>query len=178
MSDIDQLLREIKDQDIQISHSAAKTLVRSGDERALPYLLDYIADESRRDRAGVVFNFSRFPADLVLEPLLRCLSEEDWGMRDAAFFACLKLKETRAIRAIIELLKALARGEEETWPDGAVNEYTTYVFIRLIGNMCEAVGDPSLFRDAVEPLRHFLTDPREKARQNAAKSLMDLGEIL
>ena len=41
--------------------------------------------------------------------------------------------------------------------------------------MCRRVGQPALFQDAIEPLRHFLNDPREKARRNAARSLADLG---
>ena len=180
MVDIDQLLQQIKIEDREVSRRAARALAKSGDERALNSLLEYLDDKSRRDRGGVAYSLYRFPPDLILEPLLRALSDEEWDLRDGAYHTLARLKETRAIPAIIALLKSVANGEvkEETFSDGVTNDYTLYVLIEVIGQMCESVGVPSLFQEAIEPLRHFLQDPRALARRNAARSLRQLGEAV
>ena len=174
MVDVDRLLKNLKDEDPRVSREAARELGRTGEERVLAPLLDYLAGKSHLNRAGVVFGFRHFQPDLVLEPLLNAFTEDDWNIRAAAFFAALNLREVRAIPAMIDILKLLASGEEETY-DGINDDYSTYVFIKYIGEMCRRVGEPALFQDAVAPLRHFLNDPREQARRNAASSLTDLG---
>ena len=129
MLDIDQLLQNLKDEDPLISREAARVLSRTGEERVLAPLLEYLADKRHLNRGFVVLGFRHFPPDLVLDPLLHAFTEENWGIRDAAFFAALGLGEVRSIPAMIEVLKLLASGEEETDADGVKDNYSTYTLI-------------------------------------------------
>lgn len=176
LMDLEQLLRDLRGDDLQISKQAARILCRSGDERFLAPLLEYVADESRLNRSGVVYGMRHFKPDLVLQPLLRALSDDAWTVRTGAFDALATMGEVRAIPALIEFLESLASGQGETDALGNRKGWSTGIYLLRIGEMCRRVGDVSLFHGAIAPLRHFLNDPREELRDRAAKGLYDLGE--
>jgi len=177
---IDKLLQDLKDVDLNISRDAMMSLVRSKDASAVEPLLDYLADKRRLGRSNVAFRLYRFTlngrdSDLVLEALIRVMANDAWSVRYGAYWAFVGMSEARAIPAMIDLLKYVASGEEEVDDHGVKDDYSTYSMIAGIEEMCNRVGDPFLFNDAIEPLLYFLNDPREKARRNAERALSALG---
>ncbi|MFX1449784.1 MAG: HEAT repeat domain-containing protein [Promethearchaeota archaeon] len=91
----------------------------------------------------------------LVEPLLKALKEEYWGIIDAAVHSLSELKEKRAVEPLIQLLKH---------KDSMIKRTAV-----------EGLGDIGDVR-AIEPIIHLLKDGDWQVRQDAADALGKIGD--
>jgi len=138
----------------EVRGAAMKALTRIG-EPAIPALTKALFDsrwQVRRRAARILHSSS---SDLVIEPAIRALSDEDEGVRAIAARILAEMGDERAVEPLAQVAR--------TDPSESVRREA----IRALGMSGNEL--------AVAPLLEALNDPR--LRRNSAGALIELGEV-
>ncbi len=89
----------------ELRHEAVETLVNIGDNRALPALINALADEDSLIRSDSAWALGEFRSVQAVEPLLLALRDEDIDVRYEAAKSLGQIGDKRAVEPLIKALE-------------------------------------------------------------------------
>ncbi|MFO7966347.1 MAG: HEAT repeat domain-containing protein [Archaeoglobaceae archaeon] len=153
-SDIDELVKKLRNKDWRTRKEAAQELGELGGEKAIKVLINGLSDKNWRVRKAIINSLIKI-GQPALDPLIETLETEvEVAKREYAAKALGLLGDTKAVESLIEALK----DENENVRDKAA----------------QALGEIKDER-AIKPLEAALSDVHWFVRKSAAASLNNYG---
>ncbi|ODS30640.1 MAG: heat repeat-containing PBS lyase [Candidatus Scalindua rubra] len=152
---IDNLIKELRHEDIETRFKAATALCNIGDSRAVEPLIAALKDENYGVRARAAKALGNIGDSQAVEPLTVALKDDDWFVRSQAAEALGNIGDRRAVEPLITALKD---------DDNFVRKETAIALAKI--------GDSR----AVEPLIAVLKDDNVYVRSESLRALAKIGD--
>lgn len=178
----DELLKAMKDSDWWVRQIATSSLTEiKGDNNIIKAFVTMTRDPDENVRRCAVEFFNKISDPLAYDPLITCLGDQDWWVREKAIRALGALKDERAIAPLVALLDDRVVGWVVPSALGALGGAALPELTRLLLHTNKRVKIEAIkavaahdFKEAVLPLQDCLRDPDEEVRIESIAALKQL----